>query len=243
MLDTIRFYAAQFPDPAEGSGDYPVCMGGDLEPERLLAAYSRGFFPWYNADDPIFWWSPDPRCLLLPSRFKLPLRSARVLKKNPFQFTFDAAFPDVIEACAKPRSEDGATWLNPEMISAYKHLHELGFAHSVEAWQDGLLVGGLYGIWLGNVFFGESMFHTLSEASRGALWGLVNYLERQGCEFIDCQQQTPHMLKMGASAFARDDFLAMLKKALGQDDETSAFRARRASLFYEPVNDVWEVRS
>lgn len=243
MLDAIRLYAEMFPDPADGPGDYPICMGGGLEPERLLAAYSCGFFPWYNADDPILWWSPDPRCLLLPAQFKLPARSARFLKKKPFQLTFDAAFAQVIEACAMPRAGEKGTWLNPDMISAYKHLHQLGFAHSVEAWADAELVGGLYGIWLGKAFFGESMFHARSEASRAALAGLVNYLGRNGCKFIDCQQDTPHMLKMGAEAIPRDAFLEMLRDALGPKDMASAFRARRQSLDYLPEEDVWEVRS
>ena len=243
MLDAIRLYARQFPNPADGPGDYPVCMGGGLEPERLLAAYSCGFFPWYNADEPIFWWSPDPRCLLLPSKFKLPSRSARILKKNPFRLSFDAAFSRVIEACAMPRAGQEGTWLNTDMISAYKCLHGLGFAHSVEAWADEDLVGGLYGIWLGKAFFGESMFHARPEASRAALAGLVNYLARNGCKFIDCQQATPHMLKMGAEAIPRDNFLKMLGDAIEPAVQSSAFRARRQSLVYMPEDDVWEARS
>lgn len=242
MLDSILWYKTQFPNPANGPGDDPICMGGDLEPARLLAAYSRGYFPWYMENDPILWWSPDPRCLLLPDNFRLSRRSARILKKNPFPLTINVAFESVINACAKPRGDNCGTWLNQEMINAYIKLHKLGFAHSVETWKENQLVGGLYGIWLGNAFFGESMFHTASEASRCALWGLVHYLKRKGCLFIDCQQNTPHMLKMGARNEPREIFLNMLSLAMG-DKEESIILGRFDKLFYIPEIDEWVSKS
>lgn len=241
--DIIKLYADQFPDPTDGPGDYPVCVGGDLTPERLLGAYSRGFFPWYNDDDPICWWSPDPRCVLFPDQFRLPTRSARYIAKQPFKISFNTAFDDVIEACARPRSEDSRTWLNNDMIKAYKILHQLGFAHSIETWKNGELIGGLYGIWLGNVFFGESMFHLVSEASRAALSALVNYLKRNGCKLIDCQQETPHMLKMGAGKIRRRDFLRLLNLATNQQDYAFTFEPRFEKLVYDPLLDVWAAKS
>lgn len=212
--------AALFPAPEIAPGDAPLCVGGDLEPARLLAAYSRGIFPWFGPGLPVLWWSPDPRCVLFPDRFHLPRRSARRLRAAPFALTLDAAFGKVIRACAAPRAAHGAqpsgTWITAEMIAAYERLHALGYAHSVEAWRGDALVGGLYGVALGSAFFGESMFHREPEASRAALAALVGLLRRRGVRLLDCQQVTPHMERMGAQAVARSEFLRALAYALGR---------------------------
>lgn len=216
--------AAAFPEPLRAPADAPLAAGGDLAPQRLLAAYSRGIFPWYEAGLPILWWSPDPRCVLPPERFCLPRRSVRALRGRPFRLTVDAAFGEVIRACAAPRGSahghgghDGhgaGTWITPQMLAAYERLHALGYAHSVEAWRDGRLAGGLYGVGLGRAFFGESMFHREAEASRAALAGLVSLLRLRGAALLDCQQATPHMERMGACLMRRKDFLAALSAAL-----------------------------
>lgn len=215
MLAIFSRLAARFPDPATGAADAPLCMGGDLEPIRLLAAYSRGIFPWFGPGLPLLWWSPDPRCVLLPADFHLPRRSARTLRAAPFSLTLDAAFGRVIGACAAPRAGADGTWITPQMAAAYERLHALGYAHSVEAWRGERLVGGLYGVALGGAFFGESMFHTEPEASRAALAALVGLLRRRGVSLLDCQQATPHMERMGARLMPRRAFLRELATALG----------------------------
>ena len=159
MRKQIALYAAQFPSPGCCTAEGILCAGGDLLPARLLAAYSRGIFPWYGEDMPLLWWCPDPRCVLPPDVFHLPRRSARALRNHPFELRMDTAFSRVIRACAAPRRDSEGTWILPEMIAAYERLHALGYAHSVEAWRDGELLGGLYGVALGRAFFGESMFH------------------------------------------------------------------------------------
>lgn len=218
MAEAFFQLAALFPDPAAAPEDAPLCMGGDLNPLRLLAAYSRGIFPWYGEGLPLLWWSPDPRCVLPLESFHLPRRSARTLRVSPFILTLDAAFGRVIRACAAPRSDSGqeppGTWITPEMIDAYEHLHTLGYAHSVEAWRGDKLVGGLYGVSLGRAFFGESMFHRAPEASRAALAGLVGVLRRRDAVLLDCQQATSHMERMGAQLVPRSDFLRELAAAL-----------------------------
>lgn len=202
-----------FPDPFFGPKDEPVAWGGVLEPHLLLHAYSLGLFPWYNDPTPILWWSPDPRMVLFPDNFHLPRRSARKLASRPFTLTFNQAFDDVIDGCAQERKDGEGTWILPEIRSAYINLHNLGYAHSVEAWRDGELAGGLYGVALEKAFFGESMFHRESEASRAALSGLVSLLRQNDFLFIDCQQETPHMAGMGARPLERADFLKLLGNA------------------------------
>lgn len=206
--------AAQFPPLEAAREDGLLCAGGDLRVERLLAAYSRGIFPWYEAGLPILWWAPDPRCVLPLEAFHLPARSARALRQKPFELTFNAAFDRVIRACAQSRTLKGGTWLTPEMIEAYERLHKMGFAHSVEAWREGELVGGLYGVGFARVFFGESMFHFVSEASRAALAGLVSLLRLRGVTLLDCQQETPHIMKMGGVLLPREVFAQRLRQAL-----------------------------
>ncbi len=214
MRRLIALYAAQFPPLRRCTGEGILCAGGDLHPARLLAAYSRGIFPWYGEDMPLLWWCPDPRCILPLEAFSLPRRSERTLRKHPFHLTMDTAFARVIRACAAPRRGQDGTWIVPEMIVAYERLHALGYAHSVEAWQDGVLVGGLYGVALGRAFFGESMFHCRPEASRAALAGLVAFLRCRGFRLLDCQQATPHMLAMGARDIPREEFLARLRQTV-----------------------------
>lgn len=221
LCKKIALYAAQFPPADCCSGEGILCAGGDLLPARLLAAYSRGIFPWFGEDMPLLWWCPDPRCILPLEEFRLPRRSARALRRQPFELRMDTAFSRVIRACAAPRRGEGGTWILPGMITAYERLHILGYAHSVEAWREGKLVGGLYGVALGTVFFGESMFHHCTEASRAALAGLVDFLRGRAFTLLDCQQATPHMLAMGAREISRKEFLARLRRAVPAFDPES----------------------
>ena len=216
MMDphVLSSLAAIFPPPHAANGDGLLCAGGDLDPGRLLAAYSRGIFPWYGEGLPLLWWSPDPRCVLPLDAFRLSRRSARALRQHPFELTLDAAFGRIIRACAAPRAASDDTWIVRDMIAAYERLHELGYAHSVEAWRDGELAGGLYGVALGRAFFGESMFHHVSEASRAALAGLVTLLRQRDALLLDCQQPTPHIMRMGGKLLSREAFLDELGKAL-----------------------------
>jgi leucyl/phenylalanyl-tRNA--protein transferase len=188
-----------------------LAVGGDLAPERLLAAYRRGIFPWYSPGEPILWWSPDPRMVLFPAEFKVSRSLGRTLRRGGYEVRLDAAFARVIAACAQtPRRGQHGTWIVPEMQAAYRRLHELGLAHSVETWVDGELVGGLYGIALGRMFYGESMFSWRSDASKIAVAHLARYLERLGFGMVDCQMHTTHLASLGAREIPRDDFIARL---------------------------------
>ncbi|WP_022655111.1 leucyl/phenylalanyl-tRNA--protein transferase [uncultured Desulfovibrio sp.] len=252
MRGVFAELAAQFPPPKAARADGLLCAGGDLRPERLLAAYSRGIFPWYEEGLPILWWSPDPRCVLPLESFRLPSRSARALRRHSFDLTLDAAFGLVIRACAGPRTAGNGTWLTPEMIAAYERLHALGYAHSVEAWRDGSLAGGLYGVALGRAFFGESMFHRASEASRAALAGLVALLRLRGAELLDCQQQTPHIMRMGGVMLPRASFLDRLARALAADEtgepvgrrmENVPWAPWKTGYAYSAISGSWTARS
>ena len=213
-----------FPSPHEAEPDGLLAVGGDLSVRRLLTAYAAGIFPWYSAGSPILWWSPDPRCVLFPEEFHIPRSLRRTLRGQPFFLTRDTAFERVIRACAAPRRIadphmqgsplDHTTWLVPEMISAYCALFRIGLAHSFEAWHKGELVGGLYGVSLGRMFFGESMFHTRNDASKAALVHLVETALAKGISCIDCQQQTDNLLRFGARPLPRAEFLDLLKEAL-----------------------------
>ncbi|MBV5321592.1 MAG: leucyl/phenylalanyl-tRNA--protein transferase [Sulfuricurvum sp.] len=203
-------YHLSFPDPLlHASNEGIVAYGGDLSPSRLMLAYRSGIFPWYGINDPILWWSPDPRLILELDDFKLT-RSLR--KKIPqFEIRFDSAFSSVIRECSTaPRSGQSGSWIVPEMIEAYETLHALGHAHSVEAYQEGILVGGLYGVSVGGVFCGESMFAKVSDASKVALSVLVEHLREWGYDFIDCQVPTPHLKSLGAKEVSREFFLQRL---------------------------------
>lgn len=206
-----------FPDPEEADPDGLVAVGGDLSPRRLITAYSKGIFPWYSETTPILWWSPDPRLVLFPPELHVSRSLRRVLNANRFELTFDADFQAVVSACsATPRPGQHGTWLLPEMIQAYVRLHHMGLAHSVEAWEDGRLVGGLYGVALGRAFFGESMFYKEANASKAALVRLVRFLQHKGFLLLDCQQTTRHMLRFGAREIPRRRFLEMLRTAAVQ---------------------------
>lgn len=202
-----------FPSPRLANADGILAVGGDLSPERILLAYSLGIFPWYNEGDPILWWSPDPRFVLFPRELKVSKSMRPYFNQGKFQVTLDSQFRNVIEACqGQNRPGQGGTWITPEMLEAYCRLHELGFAHSVEVWQDGQLVGGLYGLSLGKVFFGESMFARVANASKFGFITLVRTLEELGFTLIDCQQETEHLGSLGARSIPREDFQDLLER-------------------------------
>jgi leucyl/phenylalanyl-tRNA---protein transferase len=201
------------PDYADPSG--LLAVGGDLSNERLLEAYRLGIFPWYSDDQPILWWSPDPRLVLDLKDFGISRSLRKTLKKGVFQVTFDHAFEQVIQACAVvPRAAQNGTWITEEMQEAYINLHGLGYAHSVESWFGGKLAGGLYGVSLGKAFFGESMFHLKTDASKVALATLVEKLKSWDFHFIDSQMTTEHMVRLGAKELPRRIFLKRLQSAL-----------------------------
>jgi leucyl/phenylalanyl-tRNA--protein transferase len=196
---------------AEKSG--LLAVGGDLTPKRILAAYRKGIFPWYSQGDPILWWSPDPRLVLYPEDLRISKSLKKLLNAKRFDITFDRAFHEVIQNCAEMRTENRReTWLTEEMIEAYSLLHETGCAHSVEAWKDGELAGGLYGLALGKCFFGESMFSKQSNASKVAFVSLVTRLKAEGFRLIDCQVTTRHLLSFGAKEIRRAVFLKELER-------------------------------
>ena len=188
-----------------------LAAGGDLSPQRLIAAYRQGIFPWYSPGDPILWWSPDPRMVLYPDDMHISRSLAKTLRNAPYAVRMDTAFADVVEACANtPRKGQPGTWINQQMAAAYGTLHRLGYAHSIETWIGGRLVGGLYGIALGRAFYGESMFSLLPNASKIALAHLCAYLKRREFGIIDCQMETSHLTSLGARPIPRRDFVAAL---------------------------------
>lgn len=204
-----------FPPPHLAMADGLLAVGGDLSTERLLLAYRTGIFPWYSDDSPLLWWSPDPRLVLYPNELHVSKSLRKILRKRPFTVTLDTAFQEVITACAHiDRPDQDGTWILDDMIAAYCRLHEAGYAHSVEVWQADVLVGGLYGISLGRSFFGESMFSLRSNASKVALWHLVQHLTRWQFDLIDCQITTPHLLSLGAREIPRAQFLRELDASL-----------------------------
>jgi leucyl/phenylalanyl-tRNA--protein transferase len=201
--------------PVEQALDEPdglLAAGGDLSPRRLLAAYRRGVFPWYAAGQPILWWSPDPRAVLFPADFRCSRSLRKSLRSRGFQYTVDRSFEDVIAACAAPRDNHFGTWITPEMQVAYTALHRQGFAHSIETRREGALVGGLYGVRLGRVFFGESMFSLETDASKAALAHLVSLCLRDGTALIDCQLASNHLASLGSRNIPRSRFQALLRE-------------------------------
>jgi leucyl/phenylalanyl-tRNA--protein transferase len=200
----------RFPDPAKVDGDI-VCIGGNLSPGMLLSAYSQGIFPWFNEDDPILWQSPDPRFVIFPQNLHISASMRKILKKNLFEISFDRDFPAVISECAAvPRHGQRGTWITGDMIDAYTELYRLGSAHSAEAWQDGCLVGGCYGVQIGSVFFGESMFSKRPNASKAAFLTFAGHLFANGTAFIDCQVYSGHLAGMGGTELSRNVFLSLL---------------------------------
>jgi leucyl/phenylalanyl-tRNA--protein transferase len=189
-----------------------LAVGGCLSKTRLLNAYRLGIFPWYNPGEPILWWSPDPRLVLFPDKLMVSRSLHKTLRQHSFLVTIDQAFDAVIDRCAEPRGGQSGTWITTDIKRAYGELFRLGFAHSVEAWRGGELVGGLYGVALGQVFFGESMFHTQTDASKVAFVTLVERLNAWGYQLVDCQVHSKHLVSLGAEELARDDFVALLNR-------------------------------
>lgn len=207
--------APAFPEPSEADPDGLLAVGGDLSEQRLVAAYAAGIFPWYGEGEPILWWSPDPRLVLYPRDLRVSRSLRRRLRKGRHELRFDTAFERVVERCARvERKGQSGTWITPDMELAYVRLHRSGWAHSVETWSEGRLVGGLYGISLGAAFFGESMFADEPDASKLALVGLVQLAERWELSLIDCQVATAHLVRCGATLIPRERFLAELARCL-----------------------------
>lgn len=191
-----------------------LAAGGDLSAEWLVTAYSKGIFPWFNNDQPILWWSLDPRMVLFPQELRIPHSLKRVMRKRQYEIRVDTAFKQVMEGCSRPRAGQDGTWISPQMIAAYTELHRLGVAHSIETWINGELAGGLYGIALGRVFYGESMFTQVADASKIALVHLVRQLERWQFNVIDCQMNTAHLARFGAREIPRADFMQLLAQGI-----------------------------
>jgi leucyl/phenylalanyl-tRNA--protein transferase len=227
--------------PADAPDDFPsphaalarpnglLAAGGDLSPERLLAAYRRGIFPWYEQGQPILWWCPDPRAVLRPRELKISRSLRRSIIKGGFEVTIDTAFDRVVRACAAPRRYASATWITPDMSDAYGLLHRLGWAHSFETWGAGQLVGGVYGVAIGRVFFGESMFSRVTDASKVGLAAMVEHLQTRSFELIDCQVPSQHLRSLGATNMSRADFVAVLDVLCEPRGEPGTWAARAAT--------------
>lgn len=214
-----------FPPPSLAREDGLLAVGGDLSVPRLLHAYEQGIFPWYSPGEPLLWWSPDPRLVLFPEEFHLAKRLARTIRQQVFHITFDTDFAQVIRACSQTRRKEGhGTWLDEVMIEAYSQLHDLGYAHSVECWQNGELVGGLYGVALGGAFFGESMFSLVPDSSKVALVGLVERLRAWKFELIDCQVGTGHLQRLGAREISGAEFSDRLAEAIAKPSYQGKWR-------------------
>lgn len=200
-----------------------LAVGGCLSPQRIVTAYRNGVFPWFNPGEPILWWSPDPRSVLFPDKLHVSRRLAKTLRKSLFSICYDSAFTTVMDACAAPRTQESGTWITLEMKHAYHSLHRLGIAHSVEAWRDGELVGGLYGLAIGQVFFGESMFHRQTDASKVAFVHLLGDLQRWGYQLIDCQVSSQHLTSLGAEEINRSEFARQLAILCNQPPSPDAW--------------------
>lgn len=229
-LDTDNLW---FPDPSQALEDPDglVAAGGDLSPERILAAYRKGIFPWFNPGDPILWWSPNPRTVIFPEQLHLSKSLSKTLRKGIYRVTFDYCFEAVMRACAAPRSYADGTWISEEIIAGYCALHKRGFAHSVEVWQNNELVGGLYGIALGRVFFGESMFSRADNASKVGFAHLVRQLRHWDFQLIDCQVANDHLFSLGAIEIPREEFQQIL---INFTQEPAVYSLPWSSLTVEP---------
>lgn len=201
-----------------------LAAGGDLSPARLLDAYRQGIFPWFSAGDPILWWSPDPRMVLFPAEFRVSHSLRKVLRNKVYEIRTDTVFEQVMRACAAPRAGQDGTWIHEDMVAAYAALHRMGHAHSVEAWRDGELAGGLYGIAIGRMFYGESMFSRRSDASKAALAHLAAQLRRWNFGMIDCQMNTSHLASLGAREIPRAEFVRRLRELIHYPDVASPWR-------------------
>jgi len=223
----VRFLLGDeaFPDPSRAAADGLVAVGGDLGPGRLLDAYRRGIFPWYEQGQPILWYSPDPRFVLRARDLRISRSLRRRMADRPYEVRLDTAFQGVIEACAAtPRPGQDGTWITDDMVRAYTELHGLGWAHSAESWLDGRLVGGLYGVSIGGLFFGESMFAWADDASKIAFVSLVRQMQRWGIETIDCQVPTDHLARFGAGAWPRREFLRVVAELVGSPSRMGPWR-------------------
>ncbi len=221
MLTLLRD-GAPFP-PVERALHEPnglLAIGGDLSPARLLDAYRHGIFPWFNAGDPILWWSPDPRMVLLPRELKIARSLRKTLARKNFEVRADSAFEQVMRACAAPRRGQPGTWIHETMIASYSELHRMGYAHSVETWMEGELAGGLYGIAIGRMFYGESMFSNRTDASKIALAHLAAQLTRWNFGMIDCQMNTPHLASLGAREIPRANFIQRMQELIHYADRS-----------------------
>jgi len=214
MIYMLEPGSLEFPpsDQAMKDPDGLLAIGGDLSPDRLIEAYRQGIFPWFQQGQPILWWSPNPRWVIFPDQFHLSRSLRRVLNRETFRVTFDQCFDQVLTGCASPAPGREETWITNDMCSAYQQLFAMGLAHSVESWEKNQLVGGLYGIALGKVFFGESMFSRRTNASKVAMAGLVEKLRQDGFELIDCQVHTHHLESLGATPISRPDFIRALRE-------------------------------
>lgn len=202
-----------------------LAVGGDLSPTRLLKAYKHGVFPWYNPGEPILWWSPNPRLVLFPDRLRISRSLHKAIRNGGFRISFDQAFGQVVDACSAPRKEEKGTWITPEMKTAYNRLHHLGFAHSVECWHEERLVGGLYGVAIGRVFFGESMFHRHNNASKVAFVRLVHWLMDWNYALIDCQVRTDHLISLGAEEIPRKRFVQLIGQGCEEPCAEAAWKS------------------
>jgi len=221
LLDNTPF------PPVDQALDEPnglLAAGGDLSPQRLLDAYHHGIFPWFNADEPVLWWSPDPRMVLFPQEFKVSRSLRRTLRNKQYEVKADSAFERVMRACAAPRAGQDGTWIHEEMVAAYTALHRMGYAHSIEVWMDGELAGGLYGVAIGRMFYGESMFSRRTDASKIALAHLAKQLARWNFGMIDCQMNTRHLASLGAREIPRAEFVARLRELIHYPDIASPWK-------------------
>ena len=239
-----------FPDPVmvDPDGIGIVAVGGDLAPTTLISAYAQGLFPWFNEDEPIAWWCPEPRCIIVPTDYKPSKSLRKQANRARWQLTLNQAFDDVIRACSLPRShelpEGEHTWIHDEMIEAYTELHAQGFAHSIEVWDDKQqLIGGLYGLKIGGIYFGESMFHVASNASKLAFWGLMRLCAQTNVELVDCQLPNEHLMSLGAETLPRADFLAQLDILIGSRSvkwQKDSHQPLAVSLLYKP--QPWQLK-
>jgi leucyl/phenylalanyl-tRNA---protein transferase len=206
-------FSNDFPDPERSPSKDIIAAGGDLSPARLLEAYKNGIFPWYNEDEPILWWSPDPRMVLLPNNLKVAKSMRPLFNQQKFKVTYNTCFQQVMTNCRENdrKGQYGDSWINDEMIESYSVLKDWGYAHSVEVWEDGTLVGGLYGIAIGKLFFGESMFTKVSNASKYGFISLVEELKKRDFKLIDCQQETQHLTSLGGQMMSRKEFMAYVR--------------------------------
>lgn len=214
----------EFPPVTKAQEWGGLAVGGDLSPERLLLAYRSGIFPWYDASQPIVWYAPDPRFVLFPHKLHVSRRMRPILNQGQFTVTYNIRFRDVIRQCQQiPRPGQSGTWITKEMQEAYGRLHTLGYAHSVEVWQDNELVGGLYGLVLGSIFFGESMFSLVDNASKVGFITFVRLLQEHGCTLVDCQVHTPHLARWGAENIPRSDYMKLLAQGLQRPKQWPVF--------------------